>query len=158
MRNRASIGLALAVMAVAAFGVYGALGWPLKAKLFPLVIAIPLFFLASAEAAWTMFGRATKSDAVDFQMSDHLPRAQVLRRTLLAAGWILGFFALILLLGFKVAVPLFVLLYLRLQGREGWVLSLAFAFGLWAFFYGLFDYLLHLPFPAGWIQTWIGIG
>jgi hypothetical protein len=49
-----------------------------------------------------------------------------------------------------VAVPLFVFLYLKLQANEGWILSAAFTAGVWAFFYGLFDRLLHLPFPAGW--------
>jgi hypothetical protein len=29
--------------------------------------------------------------------------------------------------------------------------------GVWVCFYGLFDRLLHLPFPAGWIQTWLGL-
>ena len=63
----------------------------------------------------------------------------------------LGFFAAIALLGFPVAVPLFLLLYLRLQGGEGWVLSLLLTAGVFAAFYGLFDRLLHLPFPQGWL-------
>jgi hypothetical protein len=77
-----------------------------------------------------------------------------LRRTALAAAWILGFFAAIVLLGFPIAVPLFVFLYLRLQGREGWLFSLVFTAAVWASFYGLFDRLLHLPFAEGWLITW----
>jgi hypothetical protein len=60
------------------------------------------------------------------------------------------------LLGFPIAVPLFVLLYLRLQGREGWIVSLAMTAAVWGVFYGLFNRLLHLPFPAGWLVTWLG--
>jgi hypothetical protein len=48
-------------------------------------------------------------------------------------------------------------LYLKLQGREGWVVSLALTAAVWGVFYGLFDRLLHLPFPAGWVQQWLGI-
>jgi hypothetical protein len=36
-------------------------------------------------------------------------------------------------------------------------MSLGFCAAVWAFFYGIFDRLLHLPFPAGWIQQWFGL-
>jgi len=83
-------------------------------------------------------------------------RELALRRTVLAISWILGFFAAIVLAGFPIAVPLFVFLYLRIQGKESWVFSVIFTFAVWAFFYALFDRLLHLPFPAGWMRTWLG--
>ena len=75
-----------------------------------------------------------------------------------SAAWIMGFFAAILLLGFPVAVPLFVFLYLVVQGKERWIFSAIFSGVVWALFYGLFDLLLHLPFPAGWLQEWLGLG
>jgi hypothetical protein len=40
---------------------------------------------------------------------------------------------------------------LRLQGREGWIFSLLFSGTVWLFFHLVFDRLLHLPFPAGWL-------
>lgn len=45
-------------------------------------------------------------------------------------------------------------LYLKLQGGEGWLLSIVITAVAWGAFYGLFDRLLHLPFPAGWVLTW----
>ena len=95
---------------------------------------------------------------MDLQLSTHLPEKVTLRRTALAIGWILGFFVAIVLLGFPIAVPLFVFLYVKIQGRESWGLSLVFALAVWALFHGLFDRLLHLPFLDGWIQAWIGLG
>jgi len=157
MHNKASLALGVAIMIVSGWGFFSALAWPWKAALFPLAIAAPLFFLAAIEVIWVLVGSAAKSEAADFKLSDHLPRDVTLRRTGLAVGWILGFFAAIVLLGFLAAVPLFVLLYLKLQGREGWGLSLVFTLAVWGLFYGLFDRLLHLPFPDGWIQTWIGL-
>ncbi len=144
MHDKASLALGVAVMMLSGWGFFSALAWPWKAALFPLVISAPLFFLAAIEVLWALAGPAAKSEAADFKLSDHLPREVTLRRTGLAIGWILGFFAAIVLLGFLVAVPLFVLLYLKLQG-------------VWGLFYALFDRLLHLPFPDGWIQTWIGL-
>jgi putative tricarboxylic transport membrane protein len=155
--NKASLLLAVAIMIVAAGAIVSAWGWPAKAALFPLVISIPLFLLAGAEALWALFGSAAQGSASDFKLSDHLPQSVALRRTLIAVGWIFGFFFAIVLLGFLVAVPLFVFAYLRLQGRRGWIFSAVFTLAVWAFFYGLFDRLLHLPFPAGWIPSLFGV-
>jgi len=66
-------------------------------------------------------------------------------------GWVLGFLALILLLGFPLAVPLFVFLYLRFGGREPWLLTLLLTALSWSLMEGVFDRLLHLPFAEGWI-------
>jgi hypothetical protein len=156
MHSRASLALGIGVMIVSGWAVISAMEWPWKAKLFPLVIGIPVFLLAAAEVLWVLFGTAPKDQAMDFQLSAHLPAEETLKRTLVAVAWIVGFFALIVLLGFPIAVALFVFLYLKLQGREGWVLCSVFTLAVWAAFYGLFDVLLHLPFPEGWIQSWIG--
>jgi hypothetical protein len=157
VHKNASLALSVLIMIVAGYGVIAASAWPWKAALFPLVIGIPLFCLAAAEALWTFFGKAPgqADEASDFQLSIG---KDSLRRTLVAAGWILAFFAAIVLLGFPIAVPLFVFLYLRLQGRESWVVSIVMTGALWGVFFGLFDLLLHLPFPAGWLFAWLGFG
>jgi hypothetical protein len=154
VHKKASLALSALIMIVSGYGIVAATAWPWKAALFPLVIGIPLFALAAAEALWTLLGTDPASDeARDFQLSIG---KDSLRRTLTAAGWILAFFAAIVLLGFPLAIPLFVFLYLKLQGREGWGISIAITLGTWAVFYGLFDLLLHLPFPAGWLFAWFG--
>jgi hypothetical protein len=154
VHKKASLALSALIMIVSGYGVVAATAWPWKAALFPLVIGVPLFALAAAEALWTLFGTDPASEeARDFQLS---MGQDTLRRTLSAAGWIFAFFAAIVLLGFPIAVPLFVFLYLKLQGREGWGISIAITLGTWAVFYGLFDLLLHLPFPAGWLFAWFG--
>jgi hypothetical protein len=152
--NRASLGLALAIMAVSGWGIYSALEWPLKAKLFPLAIGIPLFCLATAEALWAIFAKGRASEAADFKMSEDQPREVVVRRTLLAVAWALGFFAMIVLLGFQIAVPVLVFAYIRLQGKESWLFTIVFTAVVWALFYGLFDLVLHLPFPPGMLIAW----
>jgi Tripartite tricarboxylate transporter TctB family len=157
MHKRASLALALGVMAVSGYGVVAAAFWPWKAALFPLVIGIPMFVLSAVEALWILLGSTERGEVQDFCIAQDLPEPEVLRRSAVAAGWIFAFFAAILLLGFPIAVPLFVFLYLKLQGKEGWILSLALAAVAWGFFYGLFDQLLHLPFPQGWLLEWSGL-
>jgi TctA family transporter len=77
------------------------------------------------------------------------------RRTLAITGWIMGFFAAIWLLGFPIAVPLSMLLYLKAGAREGWPITVALTFFAWITFYGLFDYALHVPFPPGLLLEWL---
>jgi hypothetical protein len=142
VHKKASLTLSALIMVVSGYGIIAATAWPWKAALFPLVIGVPLFALAAAEALWTLFGAdPTNEEARDFQLS---------------IGWIFAFFAAIVLLGFPIAIPLFVFLYLKLQGREGWAISIAITLGTWGVFYGLFDLLLHLPFPSGWLFEWFG--
>lgn len=151
MHSRASLALGVLLMAVAGYSVIAAWAWPWKAALFPLVIGIPLFVLSAIEVLWVLFGATERGEAKDFQFSQDVPEREALKRSAIGGGWILGFFAAIVLLGFPIAVPLFVFLYLKLQGREGWLFSVLFSGAAWLFFYGLFDRLLHLPFPQGWL-------
>jgi Tripartite tricarboxylate transporter TctB family len=61
-------------------------------------------------------------------------------------AWILGFYAIIHLVGFPLAVPLFVFSYTKVYGG-GWLLSALLAVVSWGFVYSLFDVLLHVPWP-----------
>jgi hypothetical protein len=151
MHSKASLALSAAIMMLSGFAVYAASGWPWKAALFPIAIGIPVFCLAAAEVVWSLAGSADSERAMDFEMSADVPAPVAARRTALTVGWMTGFFAAIALIGFPYAVPLFVFLYLRVQGREGWMFSVVFSAAVWGFFYLVFDRLLHLPFPAGWL-------
>src|SRR5262245_5785725 len=154
MHKTASLALSVGVMLLAGYGVFAATAWPWKAALFPLAIGIPLFCLAATEALWTLFGAPAAKNEHEVDLTT-APGTR--RRILVAAGWMLGFFAAIALLGFPLAVPLFLFLYLKLQGGEGWVLSIVVTAAVSGVFYGLFDALLHLPFPAGWLWQWLGM-
>jgi hypothetical protein len=57
------------------------------------------------------------------------------------------------LLGALVTVPLFALVYLLVASRESAVLAGSYALVSWAFVYGLFDRLLHIPLPRGVLLT-----
>ncbi len=157
MHNKASLALGLGILIISAWAVVSAMHWPWKAALFPLVLGIPVFCLAAAEVLWVLLGSTSQNPLMDVQPSADLPEKVTRSRMLVAIGWMLGLFVAVVLLGFPIAVPLFVFLYVKLQGREGWGLSLVFTLVVWGIFYGLFDRLLHLPFPAGWIQTWAGL-
>ncbi len=157
MHSKASLVLSAGIMLLSGAAVMIAMDWPWKAALFPIVIGIPVFCMAAAEVIWGLLDPAARSEAMDFKFSGQLPQKIATRRTLLAIAWMLGFLAAIVLLGFPLTVALLVFVFVKFQGREGWVTSGIFTIVVWVFFYAVFDRLLHLPFPAGWIQTWVGL-
>ncbi len=146
--------MCLFMMVIAVGAVITALQWKFATALFPVIIGIFVFIIATAGSLMTLFGREEneiKHAAVDFELSQDSDQALAIRRTLLIFVWVIGFFLLILFFGFLVAVPLFVFLYLKLQGREGWGISLILMGLSLVFFYGLFVWLLHIPFLEGWV-------
>lgn len=143
----------LAVTLVAGYAVYISLHWPYKTALFPRMIAVPLLLLGLLETLLCLFAAEKEKGgaAVDLELSADVDPIIARNRTRSLVLWILGFFVLIPLVGFGLAVPLFMFLYLKLAGKEGWLLSILLAAFSWLFMEGLFNRLLHLPFPPGWI-------
>jgi putative tricarboxylic transport membrane protein len=133
----------LVIVTVIAVALFQSRNFGFRAGLFPWVIGIPTLLLVLVQL--------TKDLTVEKEQSagDHeaIPPAVVKRRTLSIIGWTLGCFLAIWLLGFSYAVPLFIFLYLKLEGREGWLISVAVTFFSWLFFYALFERMLNVPFP-----------
>jgi len=143
----------LIVVGFFAWTLWEAREWWFRARLFPwaigfagLALALLQFIYDGAALAKSMrAGREVKSDEES---------AVAQQRTLKMVAWILGFFAAIWLLGFSVAVPLTILVYLK-GAQERWPISIALAGLGWLAFYGLFDHLLHVPFPEGQLFLWV---
>jgi len=146
--------MSLCLMIIAVGVMITAMKWPFKTALFPVIVSIFLFFGAMADLLLNLFGKkemAFKQGVADFQLSEDIDPALANRRTLLAFAWIIGFFLLILFFGFLIAVPLMVFLFLKIQARERWGISLLLTGSALVFFLGLFVWILDTPFSAGWI-------
>ncbi len=90
---------------------------------------------------------------LDLSVQDEgLETKVMLTRAITYLAWLLGFVGLAALFGMLPAVFLFVILYMRIEGNEPWILTMSCAIGLVLFAWFLFDYLLALPWP----QTVIG--
>jgi len=66
-------------------------------------------------------------------------------------AWLWGLFFAIHLIGFPIALPLFVFSYVKLYGG-GWLTALLLSVLTWGFLYGLYDYLLSVPWPKPWLS------
>ena len=161
MKVRSGFFFGFLILSFFALFVYEAYGWRLQARLYPWAIGIPMILLAVAHLVLDLKGANEKKNPsvapTDFQFSQTTDPILARRRTLNIFSWMLGFFVGVWLLGFFLAVPLLVFCYLKVQAREGWVLSAALTGIAWLILWGLFDRLLHLPFPEGQIFTWMGL-
>ena len=153
LNGGAAMGLVFAGISLAV--VITAADWPFKTALFPVAIGIPVFFMSLSEFFVNLLGKAQgQEDAAgfDFKLSEgDTDSRTALRRTIRIFGWIFGFFFLILLIGFPLAIPLFFLVFYKKYGKETWKMAIALSAVAWASFYGLFVWLLNVPFREGWL-------
>ncbi len=129
-----------------------------RAGLFPWAIGFPVLALAIVQLGMELLGFKKKPRATEFGpgVGPEISPELAYRRTLAILGWTIGFFVGIWLLGFSLAVPTTIILYLKFA-KEKWPITLALALVAWLFFYGLFDYALHVPFPDGQLFLWLGL-
>jgi len=134
--------------------------WKLQARLYPWVIGIPMVVLAVIHLAMDLKGSYLKksSDAVpvDFQFAKGIDPILAKWRTLNCFSWIIGFLASVWLVGFSISIAVGVFLYLKMQAKEGLVLSVVLTSACWLIYWGLFEQILYLPFPEGKIFLWMG--
>ena len=146
-------------MAVAGYAIYTARDWTFKAAFFPLAVGIPLLILASIQLLQIIFGKAESIDssAVDLEFSSEVPPDVARGRVVNTFSWIVAFVASVYLVGFPLTVPLFIFAYLKFQSGVGWISAIVATAITWGGFYGLFQWLVHIQFEAGAIQSWLGM-
>ena len=159
MPSKGNLLFSLFLIAIAGYAAFSASHWSFKTGFFPLAVSIPLIVLAILNLVWEFVGgkEKTRGPAVEAEFVNDVPPEVARRRVVEVFSWIAGFIVLVFLVGFPVAVPLFVLSYLVVQSRIGWLESVSLTAATWGFFYFLFQRLLHLQFEAGMVQTWMGL-
>jgi len=130
--------------------------WPYIAKLMPVyVAAIPGLILVIAQLAGDAFGKAAVAQVSDGSVDmDEVYNVKLeskveVRRTLLFFGWFIGGALGIWLLGIVIALPVLVLLYTLIEGKESWTTSLVMTACTYLLIWGLFEYMLETRWPSG---------
>jgi hypothetical protein len=144
----------LAIIVLLAWALWQSTGFGFRAGLFPWAIGYPVLAMAVAQFVLELMGKG-RGGGLESELELDLPQEVVRRRTVGILLWIFGFFFLIWLLGFSLAVPVTTFFYLKLTGGEKWPLTITFTVLSWAFFYGVFEYALSIPFPEGQLFLWL---
>ena len=126
-----------------------------RAGLFPWAIGFPVLALAIVQFVMDLLGKGGRgSEDSPIEAEVELPSDVVNHRTAGIFVWIVSYFAAIWLLGFSIAAPLCTFVQLKLGSKEKWLITLILSGAAWAFIYGVFDRLLHVPFPPGTLFEW----
>ena len=148
--------LTLFFLAIFLIAVWAGWEWPAIARIMPVyVAAIPglilvLIQLYREATGWeTRRGRAGAGIEMDEVQDVKLDKQTEFRRTLLYFAWFIGGAVGIWLLGIVIALPLLVLLYTLIEGREKWITSLLAAGCTYLLIWGLFEYMLESRWPQG---------
>jgi TctA family transporter len=141
----------IAVIMLLSLALWQSRNFGYRAGLFPWVIGTPTLILAFLQATREIAGKKKKTTAaahaeiVEVKVDPEVAK----KRTISIILWTIGFFVAIWFFGFSYAVPLTILLYLKLAGGEKWPITIAVTFFSWLFYWGLFEKMLNVPFPEG---------
>jgi hypothetical protein len=159
MRSRGHIVFSVFIILIGAYVIYSASHWSFKTGFFPLAVAIPLVSLALLHLFLQVFGAPEKvgGPAVETEFSNEVAPEVARRRVIAIFSWIAGFILLVYLVGFPIAVPVFIFFYLKFYSQENWLWSLGLTGIAWGFFHGVFQRVVRLQFEDGVIQAWLGL-
>ncbi len=150
MKFKPSVLLTLFFLAVSLGAILTALSWSPRASAgvflacgfaFPLCL-VQLWRGLRVKVKDTGKGPAVVVD-VPLDFGPDSDKAQV--RSLTSWAWVLGLLGAIWLVGFHLALPLYVFLYSKVHGAK-WVLSLGMAAGIFGVLYGVFNKVLMITF------------
>ncbi len=130
-----------------------AMTYPQGARFQPLVIGLPAIALCLLQLVLDLRAKSAGDVAAPtpatLQPDSGPPPA--LHRELIVWSFLLGFVAAILLLGFWIAIPCFLVAFLRLEAKAGWPLALGLGLSATAVLYGLFVLVLRVSLHEGWL-------
>jgi len=140
-----------ALVMIVLFGaaIYFAVDFQPDERRAPLVVAVPSFLLMIMVLADELRSRPPEKNEVKIAYRETLHVAEARRRELAVILWILLLVAMIYVLGFLWAVPLYLLAMLKLRGRETWRVSVFLTAGTVVVIYFFFVSLLKVNLHPG---------
>lgn len=132
-----------------------------KARLIPLLVAIPtlligVFVLISE----TFYPRLLKSlDVSVLDFGGKVPSKAGVSEEPSKAGkgigllgisiWLVGYFILVYLVGFLIATAVFLLTFLKVAAKVGWLKTTVISVVVWGFIYGVFEVFMNFELFRG---------
>jgi hypothetical protein len=160
-----SFWLSLFFVVVIAVWVVTAAGLDRDTRLFPWAIGLPALALALRQLVTDWQGASTKTEqregerypgVLDIPVDLSISPAEMFRRTVKTAYWILTFACGIWFLGFLISIPLFIFFYLISEAKARKFPALIVAGLTVLFVWALFDQTMHLHWPEAALFTLFG--
>ena len=141
-----------------AYGVWEARSYAFLAKIFPLYVSLVLLVVAVISIVLEVRRTADRagnlqdaSGASDLAVKWDIPMSMVWQRFGFYLATILGLYLLIYLVGYPLAITLFILLFYRLVAGAGWVTAVVAALAGFGFL-ALASSVMGMDWPQGLIR------
>ena len=127
-----------------------------ESKLLPLIIGTAVLILAVIGLGREILaGGERQITTTEGEATTREETGEGWRGYLFAGAWVVGFFLAIFLLGFLIAIPIFILAYMKLHGTR-WLVAIAFAILTPLLIYGIFELALAVILYRGLLLSWLG--
>lgn len=142
---------------------FQAIHWNISAKIIPMIVGSGALIFCTLSLLNDVFkgdthkqraaeraarGEVDKKMHMDIATTiDGMAPAAIAKRGALFFGWMIGFLCGMATIGLIPTVPIFIILLMRLEGREPWKITLPMAFCVTLLVYSVFDQLLTIPWP-----------
>ena len=162
IKGRPRIWLSLFLVLVFAYAVFEAKDFAFAGRLFPLAVGILALILSVLQLVFDLCKdpkdmEIGPEDFVDIAPDLSLPPTVLRVRALRFLCWILCLYLGIWILGFKIAVPIFFISFLWLEGKVRWLINISLtSLSVYAIFYH-FEKLLSVYWPKPLLSRWFEI-
>jgi TctA family transporter len=145
---------------------YQSIGWSFEARIIPSIVGTGAILFCTLSLANDIFkrtveqgGLADKAKAVVSEKihmdiaskTAHLPGDVILIRGFLFFGWMVAFLCSMAVIGLIMTVPIFIIAYMRIEGREKYRHAIIMAMIMVSLIYIVFDQLLAIPWPPTYL-------
>jgi len=159
------------MIALIGAAVVASLRWDFSAKIVPLVVgtvglcaaALSLFNemcrkpVAVASEGMAEHAQHEVEQKIHMDLTSdtaHLPVREIIVRAAWFFGYLIGFMAVMSVIGLIPTVAVFVVFFMRYEARERWSLVIPYAVVLVVFIWFAFDYFMAVPWPPTLIGQW----
>ncbi len=148
--------LTLTITLILGTGLAVATTWPLRANILVLSMGGLTFIFCVISLYQETRPRAgkLKSSGMDIELSEHQELGKNASSAMDIWAWLVGSVVGIWLMGFFWAVPIWSFLYALIHGSR-WYVALLIAGICFIFLWGVFEQLIHIPWPEPWIQQFL---
>ena len=136
----------LLIIAIAV-GLYIAKDWNSTTALFPRVVGFPMLALVIAVLAVDIKNR--RRQAMDGEINRDAEFITTAGRMARYFGWLIGFVVLIWAIGIVYSIPIYIFIYMKIEGKYGWLKCGTYAAATTAFIAVLFYYVFRVAWPEG---------
>ncbi len=131
--------------------------WPEEVKQFPVTIAIPAAILTLAAIfhdTRKVLAERLLTNGWDEVFQQSAEKA-VLGRSLIFFGYLIALILVTFVIGQKLALAIFMAVYLWRWGGYSARISIGYAVGGWIFTVAFYDRIMNLLFHPSWLHSWI---